>query len=71
MDGTLSCPASSHYSKAYLHHLVKAEEILGQVLLSWHNIAFYQGLMAAMRAAIGDGRFETFRRDFHARQRIG
>ncbi|MCA6261451.1 tRNA-guanine transglycosylase, partial [Phenylobacterium sp.] len=52
---------------AYLHHLVKAEEILGQVLLSWHNIAFYQALMAAMRAAIADGRFEAFRREFHLR----
>ncbi|MCA6228104.1 MAG: tRNA-guanine transglycosylase, partial [Phenylobacterium sp.] len=52
---------------AYLHHLVKAEEILGQVLLSWHNIAFYQALMAAMRAAIADGRFEAFRKEFHLR----
>jgi queuine tRNA-ribosyltransferase len=46
---------------------VKAEEILGQVLLSWHNIAFFQALMAAMRAAIADGRFEAFRKDFHSR----
>ena len=43
---TSDCPASRDYSKAYLHHLVKAEEILGQVLLSWHNIAFFQALMA-------------------------
>ena len=49
--------------------LVKAEEILGQVLLSWHNIAFFQALTAAMRAAIAEGRFEAFRRDFKARQR--
>ena len=68
LDETLACPASSHYSKAYLHHLVKAEEILGQVLLSWHNIAFFQALTAAMRAAIAEGRFEAFRRDFAARQ---
>lgn len=69
LDETIACPASSDYSKAYLHHLVKAEEILGQVLLSWHNIAFFQALTAAMRAAIAEGRFEAFRRDFKARQR--
>lgn len=63
----IDCPASSAYSKAYLHHLVRSDEILGQVLLSWHNIAFYQALTAAMRAAIAEGRFETFRRDFHVR----
>ncbi len=69
LDETIACPASSHYSKAYLHHLVKSEEILGQVLLSWHNIAFFQALTAAMRGAIAEGRFEAFRRDFRARQR--
>ena len=68
LDPDSDCPASSQYSKAYLHHLVKSEEILGQVLLSWHNIAFFQALTAAMRAAISEGRFEAFRREFHARQ---
>ncbi len=68
LDETIACPASSHYSKAYLHHLVKSEEILGQVLLSWHNIAFFQALTQAMRAAISEGRFEQFRRDFKSRQ---
>ncbi len=67
LDPDSDCPASRDYSKAYLHHLVKAEEILGQVLLSWHNIAFFEALTAAMRAAIAEGRFEAFRRDFHAR----
>jgi queuine tRNA-ribosyltransferase len=65
----VDCPASNAYSKAYLHHLVRSDEILGQVLLSWHNIAFFQALTAAMRAAIAEGRFDAFRRDFHARQR--
>jgi queuine tRNA-ribosyltransferase len=64
LDAEIDCPASRDYSKAYLHHLVKAEEILGQVLLSWHNIAFYQHLMARMRAAIAEGRMEAFRRAF-------
>ncbi|WP_292136696.1 tRNA guanosine(34) transglycosylase Tgt, partial [Brevundimonas sp.] len=67
LDPTIPCPASSACSKAYLHHLIRADEILGKVLLSWHNIAFYQALTAAMRAAIAEGRFEAFRRDFHAR----
>ena len=71
LDETSSCPASRDYSKAYLHHLVRAEEILGQVLLSWHNIAFFQAVMAAMRAAIADGCFEAFRRDFRARHLSG
>ena len=67
LDPDSDCPASRDYSKAYLRHLFKAEEILGQVLLSWHNIAFFQALTAAMRAAITEGRFEQFRRDFRAR----
>ncbi len=66
LDPSSACPASSGYSKAYLHHLTKAEEILGQVLLSWHNIAFYQDLTAAMRAAIAEGRFDAWRKAFHA-----
>ena len=68
LDPTIDCPASRDYSRAYLHHLVKAEEILGQVLLSWHNLAFFQALMAALRAAIAEGRLDAFRRDFAARQ---
>ena len=67
LDPDSDCSASRDYSRAYLHHLVKADEILGQVLLSWHNLAFFQTLMAAMRAAIAEGRFETFRKDFRAR----
>ncbi|RZJ87384.1 MAG: tRNA guanosine(34) transglycosylase Tgt, partial [Brevundimonas sp.] len=67
LDAGIPCPASSDYSKAYLHHLVRTDEILGKVLISWHNIAFYQALTAAMRAAISAGTFEAFRREFHAR----
>ncbi len=58
----IACPASRDYSKAYLHHLVKSGEILGQVLLSWHNIAFYQHLMAEIRTAISAGTLKTLRR---------
>ena len=62
----LACPASSTYTKAYLHHLVKSGEMLAAVLLSWHNLAFYQALMARMREAIAAGRFAAFRSEFHA-----
>jgi queuine tRNA-ribosyltransferase len=68
LDAASDCPASRDYSRAYLHHLVKAEEILGQVLLSWHNIAFFQALMTRMRAAIAGGTFGAFRRELVARQ---
>ena len=54
-------PAARTYSRAYLHHLVKANEILGAVLLSTINIAYYQALMAGMREAIAGGTFEAFR----------
>jgi queuine tRNA-ribosyltransferase len=69
IDAAVDCPASRDYSKAYLHHLVRAEEILGQVLLSWHNIAFFHSVMKEARKAIAEGRFERFRRDFAAAQR--
>ncbi len=71
LDPDSECPASRDYSKAYLHHLIRSDEILGKVLVSWHNIAHFQALTAAMRAAIAEGRFEAFRRDFHARQTQG
>ncbi|THD82666.1 MAG: tRNA guanosine(34) transglycosylase Tgt [Phenylobacterium sp.] len=62
LDASIPVAASSAYSKAYLHHLVKADEILGQVLLSWHNLAFFQALMAEIRAAIAEGRLAALRR---------
>ncbi|WP_342641981.1 tRNA guanosine(34) transglycosylase Tgt [Rhodoligotrophos ferricapiens] len=60
LDEASPCPAASQYSRAYLHHLFKAEELLGRMLLSWANIAYYQELMAGMRAAIAEGRFADF-----------
>src|SRR5262245_62396818 len=53
--------AARNYSRAYLHHLTKANEMLGQVLLSTINLTYYQDLMAGMRAAIAEGRFDEFR----------
>ena len=68
LDPQSDVPASRDYSKAYLHHLVKSAEILGQVLLSWHNLAFFQALMAELRSAIAEGRMDSFRRAFAERQ---
>ena len=61
LDEESAHPAARTYSRAYLHHLTKANEILGQVVLSTINIAYYQELMAGMRKAIVEGRFEAFR----------
>ena len=57
LDALSSCPAARDYSRAYIHHLVKSGEYLGGMILSWVNTCFYQDLMAAMRAAIAEGRF--------------
>ena len=64
LDEECPCPACSQYSRAYLHHLIKAGEILGMMLLSWHNIQYYQQLMQGMRDAIEAGRFEDFQAAF-------
>ena len=71
LDADCHCPACTHYSRAYLHHLFKAEEVLSLMLLSWHNIQYYQDLMAGMRAAITAGSFAAFEADFHAAQARG
>ena len=64
IDSTSDCAASRDYSKAYLHHLVKSGEMLGAMLLTEHNLAFYQALMKAMRDAIEQQRFAAFAADF-------
>jgi queuine tRNA-ribosyltransferase len=61
LDEASSCPAARQYSRAYLHHLVKANEMLGAILLTTINLAYYQELMAGMRAAISTGAFADFR----------
>ena len=60
LDGLSSCPAARDYSRAYLHHLVKANEMLGAMLLTWANVAYYQELMGGIREAISAGRFKDF-----------
>jgi len=64
LDETCPCPACADYSRAYLHHLQKAGEILGAMLVTQHNLTFYQQLMAAIRQAIGEARFASFAADF-------
>ncbi len=61
LDATSPCPALNKYSRAYLHHLMRSGELLGMMLLSWANIAYYQELMQGIRLAILEGRFEAFR----------
>ena len=64
LDPRCRCDTCGTYSRAYLHHLVKAGEILGAMLMTEHNIAFYQQLMQTMRDAIAEGRFAAFAADF-------
>ncbi|MEO1330397.1 MAG: tRNA guanosine(34) transglycosylase Tgt [Pseudomonadota bacterium] len=71
LDPDCACPACRGYSRAYLHHVFKAQEIISSMLLTAHNLHYYQELTAAMRAAIADGAFEAFEADFHARRAEG
>lgn len=64
LDDRCTCPTCGKYSRAYLHHLNKAGEILGAMLMTEHNISFYQQLMQAMRDAIAGGRFAAFAAEF-------
>jgi queuine tRNA-ribosyltransferase len=60
LDPDCACPACRQFSRAYLHHVVKAGEIIAAMLLSWHNLTYYQDLMAGMRAAIAGGTADAF-----------
>jgi queuine tRNA-ribosyltransferase len=60
LDGYCRCPACRGYSRAYLHHVFKAEEIIASMLLTWHNLTFYQDLMAGLRQAIMQGTLQEF-----------
>ena len=71
IDDGCDCPACRAYSRAYLHHLIRAQEILGVMLLTWHNLHYYQALMAGLRAAIEGGRMVEFAAAFDAEQALG
>ena len=66
LDEDCACPCCTGYSRAYLHHVVRAKEAISMTLLSWHNLHYYQELMQGMRDAIEAGTFEAFRAAFHA-----
>lgn len=67
LDESCDCPVCQGWSRAYLHHLVRSGEMLGAMLMTQHNLHFYQSLMAAMRDAIAEGRFAVFAAEFIAR----
>jgi queuine tRNA-ribosyltransferase len=67
LDPDCRCPACRSYSRAYLHHVVKCGEIAASMLITWHNLVFYQDLMAALRGAIASGSIPTFAVQFHSR----
>lgn len=66
LDSGCACPACASYSRAYLHHLVKSGEILGAMLMTWHNLQYYQDLMSGMREAISRQAFAAFAAEFYA-----
>jgi len=67
IDPDCSCPACARHSRAYVHHLFKASEMLGPMLLTWHNLTYYQSLMRGLRLAIVEGRIEGHARAVRAR----
>ncbi len=71
LDESCGCPACRGYSRAYLHHVVRTGEIIASMLLTWHNLHYYQDLMAGMRSAIAAGRFADFETAFHAARAEG
>ena len=71
MDETCACPACKDYSRAYLHHLFRADEMLGPILLTQHNLHYYQSLMADLRQAIEEGRALDFAAAFEEGQAKG
>ena len=71
LEEDCDCPACRGYSRAYLHHVIRADEIIGSMLLTWHNLAYYQQLMQGLRDAIGAGTLESFAARFHARRAEG
>jgi len=71
LDAACRCPACRGYGRAYLHHLTRTSEILGAMLLTWHNLTYYQDLMADLRAAVAAGALEAFAEAFAREQAAG
>lgn len=71
LDEDCTCPCCTGYSRAYLHHVFRAREMISGMLLTWHNLHYYQSLMAGLRDAIAVGQLDAFVADFHARRAEG
>ena len=71
LDEDCSCPACRGYSRAYLHHVFRSQEMISGMLLTWHNLQYYQDLMAGMRSAIAAGTFAAWETKFHAARADG
>ncbi|WP_293573627.1 tRNA guanosine(34) transglycosylase Tgt [Phaeobacter sp.] len=65
LDENCSCPACSSYSRAYLHHVFRSNEMISGMLLTWHNLHYFQEIMQGMRDAIAEGRFAAWQKTFH------
>ena len=71
LDPLCQCPACQNYSRAYLHHVFKSQEIISSMLITWHNLHYYQDLMERMRKAISNKSFPEFELDFHKNLSLG
>ena len=71
LDEACTCPACSNYSRAYLHHVFRAQEMISGMLLTWHNLHYYQELMQGMRDAIQENRFDAFQKTFFSQRTEG
>jgi queuine tRNA-ribosyltransferase len=71
LDEHCTCPACRNYSRAYLHHVMRAGEMISGMLLTWHNLHYYQELMQGLRDAIARGQFAAFEAAFHAQRAEG
>jgi len=71
LDEQCTCPACSNYSRAYLHHVFRANEMISGMLLTWHNLHYFQEIMQGMRDAIAVGTFEAWQAEFHAQRAQG
>ncbi|WP_159963700.1 tRNA guanosine(34) transglycosylase Tgt [Profundibacterium mesophilum] len=71
LDENCDCPACRNYSRAYLHHVFRAQEMISGMLLTWHNLRYYQDLMEGLRGAIAVGQFDAFEADFHTARAEG
>ena len=71
LDEACTCPACRSYSRAYLHHVFKSGEIISSMLMTWHNLHYFQELMAGLRSAIAAGRLSAFVAEFHAMRAAG